>query len=102
MLERLPSPTKIFHANFLKSSKHQHPSSREFSNTKHQSCAARLFEVWSLELLWMLELGIWSFSSRWPCPEKAGGGTTRESIVSMLGTDPNGAYLSSGGKKIFT
>jgi hypothetical protein len=24
----------------------------------------------------------------WPCPEKAGGGTTRGSIVSMLGNDP--------------
>jgi hypothetical protein len=45
----------------FKSSKRQPPSSREIPNTKCQSRVASLIEVWSLALLWMLELGIWSF-----------------------------------------
>jgi hypothetical protein len=41
----------------MKSSKHQHPGSREIPNHKHQ--AARVFGAWSLVLLWSLELGFW-------------------------------------------
>jgi hypothetical protein len=47
-----------------KSTKHQHPSSRETSSSKHQNGTAQFFGGLSLELLWMLVLGAWMFASR--------------------------------------
>jgi hypothetical protein len=44
-----------------KNFKHQHPSSRENSNINHKSYCGE-FDNWSLVLLWMLELGIWSLN----------------------------------------
>jgi hypothetical protein len=43
----------------MKSSKRQHPE--KFQARKHKSRVR--FGCWNLELLWMLELGIWSFDS---------------------------------------
>src|SRR5947207_1515268 len=47
-------------------SKHQNPSSKHKRNPKFQAPnRGPRFElgIWSLELLWCLELGIWSFST---------------------------------------
>ena len=47
----------------MKSSKRQHPSSREIPISKHQNLVRdRWFGCWCLVLLWSLVLGIWSFT----------------------------------------
>src|SRR5262249_36761255 len=43
------------------SSKFQAPSSRETSSSKHQRARVRNVGVLLLVVLWMLELGVWSF-----------------------------------------
>src|ERR1035441_8944911 len=49
----------------MKSSKLQHSSTRETSITKLQSITMlSCIEVWKLEFLWSLVLGIWMFESR--------------------------------------
>src|ERR1039458_6425828 len=45
-----------------KSSKHQHPSSREAPTSKLQFYSHAAIGVWGLEFLWSLELGVWMFS----------------------------------------
>jgi 23S rRNA-/tRNA-specific pseudouridylate synthase len=46
----------------------QHPKNNQTSNIKHQTKArAQFFEVWSLVLLWCLELGCWCFFPRAWC-----------------------------------
>src|SRR5206468_404915 len=45
------------------SQKHQAPSSRETSRTKHQHASAPPFGTWFLELPWILDLAAWIFSS---------------------------------------
>ena len=45
----------------MKSSKLQHPSSREAPNFKLQTLRIKFVGAWCLKFLWMLELGIWSF-----------------------------------------
>src|ERR1039458_8996112 len=47
----------VFVRGNFRSSNIQAPSSREAPNFKSKTPA---FEAWSLEFLWMLELGIWS------------------------------------------
>jgi hypothetical protein len=44
-----------------KSSKLQHPSSKEAPNSKLQNAHSALFRVWRLVLLWCLVLEAWSF-----------------------------------------
>src|SRR5687768_16710312 len=48
---------------FSGSSKLQIPTSREAPTAKlpNDRCGAGMFEIWSLEFLWSLELGFWSF-----------------------------------------
>jgi hypothetical protein len=41
----------------MRSSKVQHPSSREISNTKHHQTAVLEFGAWSFSGAWMLVLG---------------------------------------------
>ena len=46
----------------FKSSKHQAPTSREIPTSNNQKTVqARVFGAWFLALLWMLEVGAWSF-----------------------------------------
>src|SRR5947209_11635669 len=46
------------------SSKHQAPSTREAPNRKLQRSRRSWIDVWSLKILWSLELGAWRFFSR--------------------------------------
>src|ERR1039458_3824155 len=49
----------------------QAPTSKLQRNSKHQAQRCRSpIDVWFLELLWSLELGIWSFSAQQSFPQK--------------------------------
>src|SRR5882672_6145820 len=50
----------------MRNTKHQTPNTREAPNSKHEIARGVRFEIWSLEFLWSLELGVWSFSSSLP------------------------------------
>jgi hypothetical protein len=46
--------------------KSQVPNLKETPSTKFQTSHQRLFEIWSLELLWGLGFGIWDFPRSGP------------------------------------
>src|SRR5437762_13894446 len=44
------------------SSKLQAPGKHQTPRSKVTSCCHAIFGIWGLELLWILDLGVWSFS----------------------------------------
>ena len=57
-----PNAAAVIAENILKSSKLQHPSTKEIPSSNHQPNArANVFGAWFLMFLWMLALGAWCF-----------------------------------------
>src|SRR5256885_5797144 len=78
----------------------QAPSSKSQGSTKHQAPGAIAHDnigIWNLELLWSLELGIWSFPRRYGVA--AGLGLLKSNFTSGAFSAPAAAVKNGRGLK---
>src|ERR1017187_8940929 len=105
MMPILGFDMKVFYHERLKkkSTKHQHPSTRETPNFKLQTMIGDFIGAWSLEFLWSLELGIWSFSV-WRLAANGlfcGHGTILQNSQDGRGWQPSDVHIKIGTPVIF-